>query len=230
MAYEEEYMKTEINLLPISYIQAHKMKKRRIMVVISLIIGYCTFIGGGVLPTKLKLKAQSQQLEALQNQLEAPEYKGILEKLNALDKAQEALTLWEQTYEALKEENQVTTQTLDVLMAYVPEGIMINRLTMGKGEEITDGGIYIEGEARDTMSVLGYVTYLESIYPYDAIYFTSEEQMVQDIPLVAYTITITEREAYGERDGEQETLTQEVFSEEEFSEGEVLSEEVFVWE
>ena len=160
-------MKTKersINLLPKEYITAEMIRfyqKIGAAVLAVEVIGFAFLVA---VPAKQEVERTQQVLLAKQAEANSERYAGVNRTLNELEEAKTQMREWQQAYAQLKYKDEIGTEMMDELVGRVPEGVMIQQLSV---KRLEDGKkeIMIKGICQEFSQCLNFVSRLETIYP-----------------------------------------------------------------
>lgn len=152
--------KREINLLPMEYIQAEKLKKYRVMGIVLLVLECLLFVFMVVRPTFNHKQYEEQVLGELERMLAHTKFQAVNQTLEELNEAERELGLWGEQYALFKKRDWINTALLDSLTARMPAGVTINSL------QISDGDLKVEisGLTRSSEQLLNYIVILENTF------------------------------------------------------------------
>ncbi len=162
-----------INLLPRKYIQAEETKRKHIIVGTIVILETCLFIGTVVLPPKIELGMIRSSLEQKKIETQSERFIEVNKIIEELAYAKQEVKEWIDRYGGIKTENFVGAKVLDSLTSRVPNGVVLDRISISPGsKQGAEDTININCTARDSILVMNYATILESVYGRGTVTYT----------------------------------------------------------
>lgn len=157
----------KINLLPKACIQAEQIRLVSIAIGCILVLEVVIFVMVVALPPKAELQETINKLDEVSLKLNDDRFTHINQVVQQLEDTKVTMNEWIDRYSNLKQENFISKRVLDSLLSRVPSGVILDKLSiLSENQEASqlERTIFIEGRSQNVVSILNYITVIESIY------------------------------------------------------------------
>lgn len=176
----------KINLLPKEYKQAEQIRLVFIVIGCILALEVVIFVMVVALPPKAEIQETINKLDEVSLKLNDDRFIHINQVIQQLEDTKVTMNDWIDRYSDLKQENFISKRVLDSLLSRVPIDVILDKLSILPENQETsqlERTIFIEGRSQNVVSILNYITVIESVYgagttSYEATY--NEERGVYE--------------------------------------------------
>ena len=153
-----------VNLLPKDYRQMQKNRKWKVIIVLMMSLEVIAYIGQVIIRTQMEKTKITEQLERATSELFDSRYDEIYAMHRALENEKQELVKWEACYQKLMSAHDESSNRLVKLLARVPKGVYINRLSIEEQRDDKENIMFVEGTAESSQSIINYEALLEEIF------------------------------------------------------------------
>lgn len=157
----------KINLLPKEYIQAEQIRLVFIVIGCILALEVVIFVMIVALPPKAEIQETINKLDEVSLKLNDDRFIHINQVIQQLEDTKVTMNEWIDRYSDLKQENFISKRVLDSLLSRVPIDVILDKLSiLPENQEASqlERTIFIEGRSQNVVSILNYITVIESVY------------------------------------------------------------------
>lgn len=165
-----------INLLPAEYIKEQKI---RYYVKLGIILVIIECLGGvyvAITPL-LELNKEAIRKAEVEKKLNNEAFSEVYEINTALDEVEKKVIAWGNNLTSMEKEAFISTALLDTLLSSVPLGVTIDTLDIQEETQTID----LAGRTTNHFTTMGYISYLQSLYPMGKLTFEIGESEDESI-------------------------------------------------